>query len=267
MSLSLSESTHLHWGPTGAPTRPAVGYILFGTSMVGLGVLGIIFRDFALVWQEVPAWVPARSVIACVCALTMLIGGLGLLWRRTAYAASAMLLVYLSLWLLLLRVPEVFAAPVVEGNWSGCGENAVLVAGGLAILAALSPANRGVLAARMLYGLALLPCGLAHLKYAQATADLVPTWLPAHLAWAYATGTAYIAAGVAILLRRYDRLAARLSAVMMGLFTVLIWAPMVAAAPAARFNWTALLISSALTAAAWVVADSYAIAPFQVRPR
>jgi uncharacterized membrane protein len=239
-------------------SESAIGYHLFAIAMVGLGVLGIIYRDFALVWQEVPAWVPARPVFACVCALAMLVGGMGLLWRRTAYAASAILLAYLALWLLLLRVPKVLTAPLVEGNWSGCGENAALVAAAWAIFAARSFANRGVFAARILYALALLPCGLAHIRYAQATADLVPSWLSAHLAWAYATGAAYIAAGAAILLRRYDRLAARLSAVMMGLFTMLIWAPMVVSAPAARFNWTALLISSALTAAAWVVADSYA---------
>lgn len=239
--------------------RVGAGYWLFAASMVCLGVLGLIHGDFALVWQEVPPWVPARAAIAYACALAMLIGGLGLLLPRSAYLGSVILLIYLTLWLLLLRVPKLFTAPLVEVSWSGCGENAVLVAGGWAVFAALSPGRRGGPAARILYGLALLPCGLAHFAYAKETAAIIPGWIPQHFAWAYATGAAYIAAGAAILLRRYDRLAAQLSTLMMALFTLLIWAPRVAATPSDRFNWTALLISSALTAGAWAVADSYRV--------
>jgi len=46
----------------------------FLPTMVALGVLGFAYADFALVWQPVPSWVPARELLAYDCAALMLIG-------------------------------------------------------------------------------------------------------------------------------------------------------------------------------------------------
>src|SRR3979409_1117227 len=97
--------------------------------MIGLGILALVYADFALVWQPVAPWVPGRAVLAYGSGLIMLLGGIGLLFRSTAAWSAFVLFPFLIAWLL-LKVPALLMAPGMEAVWLGFGEIAVLMTGG-----------------------------------------------------------------------------------------------------------------------------------------
>lgn len=260
---------------TSSPSRriPGAGRALFAATMIAFGVLGFVRGDFAPIWQEVPRNLAAHEALVYLCAFVALACGIGLFWARVSASAARVLFVYLLLWMLLFKVPFIVRTPTVEVNYQSCGETAVLVAGAWILYAWLaSPWDRkqlsfavgesGVRGARVLYALALIAFGLSHFAYLNLTAPLVPGWLPGHVAWAYFTGAAYLAAAAAVLSGIYARLAAALSALQMGLFTLLVWLPLIVASVATAGQRGEFAVSWALTAAAWVVADSYRGVPW-----
>jgi uncharacterized membrane protein len=244
------------------------GRAVFAVILIAVGVAGLLYGDFVGVWDGVPRDTPARAGLAIVCALVSLASGAGLLWPRTALTAARALLLYLVLWALIFKGRFVLTQPLTEGTWQSLGENAVLVAAAWVLYATLAgeadlrrvafaTSERGVRLARVIYALAMVAFGLSHFAYVDLTAPLVPAWLPWHLGWAYFTGAAYLAAAVAILTGIWARLAAVLSTLQMGGFTLLIWVPMALSAPLTPFRRGEFILSALLTAAGWVVADSY----------
>ena len=220
-------------------------------ALVGLGVLTLIYGDFALQWQPVPEWLPARHAIAYLSGAVLLLIAMSLPSRRTELIASQVFYIYSLFWLA-LKIPPLFASPLVEANWLGAGELAVITAAGLVLVASNQQQRR---VARYAFAVALIPIGLSHFFYARETLAFVPTWLPFRSFWATLGGAGHIAAGLGVLFGVRALLAARMEAAMIGAFTLLVWLPGVITAPT-RLQWTAFFMSWVIGAAAWVVAES-----------
>jgi uncharacterized membrane protein len=246
----------------------SLGHAVFAITMITLGILGMIKSDLIPIWTGVPKSLPGREVLPYLCAFISLITGIGLLWQRTALISSRVLLIYFLVWMLLFRVSHIFFAPTAVVYWWACGESAVMGSAAWVLYVwfagdriekrfRFATGDKGLRIARALYGFGMIPFGIAHITYLKETVVLVPGWLPWHVFWAYCTGCAFIAAGIAILIGVYARLAATLSALQLCLFTLLVWIPIVFAGRANAFQMSEFIDSCTLTAAAWVVAESY----------
>ena len=255
--------------------QPAI--TLFSIGMAGLGLLSVIYRDFAYSWQPVPDFHPGRDVLAVACGLLMIALGVGLLFTSTSRVAARILFPFLIAWLC-LKLPSVMVAPGIEAVWLGIGEIGMLLAGGWVLFARLSDLEgsplfrhitgaKGVRCAQILFGLSVIPVGLSHIVYTPITASLVPAWLPFRNVFALATGAGQIVCGVAIMVPFLPRLAALIETGMLALFAFLVWgpdswiasAPKMAGSPAApRFPLTAFLITWIIGASALLIANNSA---------
>jgi uncharacterized membrane protein len=255
-----------------------LGHAAFALAMSGLGVLGLIFGDFALQWQPVPPGLPGRQGLAYLSGAIMLLGGIGLFARpiaaRCALALSIYLLVFWVAPQSLKLVPQVRSA----GPWLGFCETLTAAIGGWILWSCLRPRGletgpagaAGLNVARRLFGIACLVFGLSHFEYANFTAGMIPAWLPLRTGLAYATGAGHAAAGLAILFGIRPRLAATLEAAMMSSFVALVHIPSLWTspdwAPTSRIQWTALFWATALAGSAWIVAHSFAKRPAAAHP-
>jgi uncharacterized membrane protein len=87
--------------------------------------------------------------------------------------------------------------------------------------------------------------GAEHLTSAHFIMQGVPSWMPAHLFWAYFVGFALLATALSLSLQRYVGLSSLLTAIMIFLFVLTLHIPRVAANPKDRFAWAVVLRDSA----------------------
>lgn len=240
-----------------------LGRRVYGLAGMALGVIGLWWRDYAAVWQPIDNLVnlPDRTLLACAFALCELAAGTATLWRRTARIGlptlAALHLISALGWL-----PRIAANLSIVGVWNGIFEQLALVAGGIVAYACLLPDASAwraptLRAGRSLFGICAVWFGLTHFTAIPEVVSFTPAWIPpGQLFWAWATGVFHVLAGVAILTGVQAVLASRLYVTMCVGFGVLVWAPILFAAPDKHFNWAGNAINLALVGAAWVIADS-----------
>jgi uncharacterized membrane protein YphA (DoxX/SURF4 family) len=243
-----------------------LGSRVYGLGAVALGLVGLVWGDFATNWQPIqalPFTVPYRMALAYVAAACLLSAGVAIQWRRSA-PAGLLVLAILYFLFALLWLPRVIGFPQIFGTWGGFLEAMSLVAPAVIAYASSKPrdsvrASRTIQIGRLFFGVCALSFGLVHFSALPQTAAMVPLWIPpGQRFWAIATGVAHMLAGFAILSGVLDVLGSRLLTVMLAAFGALVWAPRLFAQPLEHMVWAGNAINLTLTGAAWVVADSIA---------
>jgi uncharacterized membrane protein YphA (DoxX/SURF4 family) len=243
-------------------TRP-VSVRVYGLGAVALGITGLVWGDFAVVWQPARNGYAGPSPLGYAVAVIPLLAGLAMQWQRAALVGALALFVPYCLAILFFDIPRGFAHAADFGAWYGVLENSALAVGALIICMFYArleapTAERISKIARVIFGICLIYFGLAHHYYLANTVSMVPAWLPpGQTFWAYATGAGHVLAGIAIISGVYARLAAMLLAAMFIVFSILVHAPRVLITlPHNHFAWGENAVNIALIGSAWVVAAS-----------
>lgn len=237
-----------------------LGRLVYGFAGIVLGVIGLIARDFAAVWQPLEnlGVDSNRETVAVIYAAAFLAAGAAAMWSRTA-RAGVLALAALHFISALGWIPRIIGRPTIYGVWNGFFELFSLVVAGVVAYALLTSrpwTTQTVRAGRVLFGVCAISFAVGHFTAIPETASMVPGWLPpGQRFWAWATGVFHLLAGLALVSGVHAALAARLLTVMMLGFGALVWLPILVGKPV-HFSWAGTAITLALASAAWVIADS-----------
>jgi uncharacterized membrane protein len=237
------------------------GRIMFGVSAVLFGVIALMWHD-PETWQNVrQVWkLPLGAYIGGCLMIAQTVGGIAMLHPRTARCASIVLgIVYLCF--SLACIPGIIAASNIYDRYGGSFFVFFsLVCGAIALFAATeaNAARATVLGrlARLGLGVCAISFTLGQILLPQETASLVPKWIPPDQRfWAILTTIMFGLAAIAILVNRQARMAARLMGLMLAVFGVLVWLPLLVSHPKAHFIWSEFALNFLVTGASWAVAD------------
>ena len=93
-----------------------------------------------------------------------------------------------------------------------------------------------------------------HFGGPMGVAQMIPSWIPWHLFWAYFVGCALFAAATSLTVRKFVRLSSTLLGLMFFLFVCMLHIPNALADPKSRFAWTVALRDLSFAGGAWALA-------------
>ncbi|HEV7660799.1 MAG TPA: DoxX family protein [Allosphingosinicella sp.] len=251
----------------------SIGKRVYGLGAIMLGIPGLIYGSFAAMGLPVPLYVPGYQILAYASAALLILAGLAINVRRLTAIASLALAAFFALWVMMLHLPHAFANFAIWVSWEAVAETMVMALGGMLAFTWAPGAGEAraasiVRIARPMFGVGLIVFGTSEFVYAAYTGAMVPAWLPpSQLFWAYLTGAAQIAAGLAILSGVQARLAAILLTAMYLVFGLLVHLPRLIADPSDAGRWAENGVNLILAGAAWVLADTLVRAKLASRQR
>lgn len=228
---------------TESTMRSDLGRYVFGLAVLACGLV-------TLVWHV--------SVLSYVVGVAQVVGGVAILFGRTA-KVGAILIGAAFVILCLLSVPPIIANPQVYFSWGNFFYPFSLVIGAAIVVVRFTPSWNPRTVARIasvLFGICIVSFGIEQVEFLARTASLVPKWIPpSQMFWAIATCVPFALAAIALFVNRFALLATQLFALMMLLFGILVWIPILFVDPHTRGNWVEGMETFATAGAAWILAD------------
>lgn len=240
---------------------------LFGLASAWAGVLDLVFGEFEPAHQPIQAWgdhIPGIAIIARIAALWLVLGGVALLIRPAARFGAISLAILYAIFCF-FPVPRIITAPHYMGHQPSIyigvllsiGQQAIVFIGAILLCILLWAGSTAFprigRACRWLFGLFCIDFGLAHFAFLKFTAAFIPAWIPFHEFWAIFTGIAFVLGGLGIVSGILDVAAARLTALMLFLFSILVLTPHIFATPHDHVAWGGNAYNLTAVAATWIL--------------
>lgn len=232
-----------------------MGRYVFGGAALLLGIAGLVLHD-----QLISSWqLPGATAFVVVTSVAQIIGGAAMLFRKTNVLGAVILgVVYLAISITFL--PAIVAHPGVYASWGNVFYQLALFVGAAAAFGSAAPSlpyaatlRRGAV---MLFGLCNISYAIEQVEFLARTVSLVPKWIPPNgTFWAIVTTIAFGLAGIALVVGYKSLLASRLLTVMLMVFGVAVWIPILVTDPRTHRNWSEGIETFAIAGAAWLVAD------------
>ncbi len=221
------------------------------------GVAALVFGVITLSWHEYNGWHLPRYIVY-LAAAAEIFGGVAIQFRRTAKAGAAVLgAVYLAC--ALACVPQIFATPRIYNSWGNFFEQFSLLTGAAIVYLGSSTTWSEETVGRIgriLLGVCAASFALEQAVYLGPTATFVPKWIPpTQMFWAVTTTVLFALAALALLANRMALLATRLLTMMLVMFGLLVWGPLLLSDPHSHGNWSETVETFAIAGATWILAD------------
>ncbi len=250
--------------------RTTPGVVLFGLMSAAAGITDVVWGDLEPYHQPLQAiggHVADVKAVIYLGAFVLMAGGAAVLTKSAGrYGAAALAAIYGLFAAATLR--RLQTAPHYLGHHIAVyiavldtfGTQLILAIAAIVVYASRSSrgplSGWGAAAARWAFGLCSVDFGLGHLTGIQGTAAMIPAWMPLGGAfWVVVSGVAFVLAGLGIASGRLDVLAARLLALMLLLFSVIVLAPLLWNAPRNHVSWGANVYNLTAVASAWIMAE------------
>ena len=213
----------------------AFGSFFFGWPLAVFGAQHIVFLSDVV--NGVPAWMPWHLFWALIVGIALIAAALSLTTGIMAERAALMVGVMLFCFVLMIYVPNLVEGPgdlavtqlLRDLSMSG---GALALAGTLAENGKWSRLGWIAVVGRYFFAVGIVDFGVenfVHPQYAPVVPEpdlLMPVWIPAHIVWAWLTGTILLVCGVAMILNRRTRLAGAVAGMVFFALTIFFYLPM-----------------------------------------
>jgi uncharacterized membrane protein YphA (DoxX/SURF4 family) len=255
------------------------GRIFVAIAMVGFGIQHFLYKGFLAGVELLPERIPGHTIWADLVGAVLIVCGVLIAINKRSRLAAIILANLFFLSELFRRLPGIGAIVQDLSKRTVVFETLSLGAGCL-ILAAMLPegesqtpaalpgpspnsiaaSKTAAIVGRIFLVVSLAVFGWTHLLIPKFIAFLIPAWMLARLFLAYFTAFAFIAAAIAIAIKRLIVSSSTLLGVMFFLWVVTLHAPRVAAALHNPDEWNSLFMCLAMSGIFFVLAASFNLA-------